>query len=54
MRVAPSSLLTTQYPGHARELAATAAAQGIDTVIVIGGTSQRAWEFLSICRKRAG
>jgi diacylglycerol kinase family enzyme len=37
MRVAPSSLLTTQDPGHARELAATAAAQGIDTVIVLGG-----------------
>lgn len=33
----PSSLLVTLYPGHARELAATAAAQGIDTVIVIGG-----------------
>jgi len=32
----PSSVLTTQYPGHARELAA-GAAQGIDTVIVIGG-----------------
>ena len=32
-----SSLLVTQYPGHAQELAATAAAQGIDTVIVIGG-----------------
>ena len=28
---------TTQYPGHARELATTAAAQGIDTVVVIGG-----------------
>jgi len=28
---------TTQYPGHARELAATAAAQEIDTVVVIGG-----------------
>lgn len=27
----------TQYPGHARELAATAATQGIDTVIVVGG-----------------
>jgi len=33
----PSSMLVTQYPGHARELAATAAAQGIDTVIVLGG-----------------
>lgn len=33
----PSSMLTTQYPGHARELATTAAAQGIDTVIVLGG-----------------
>jgi diacylglycerol kinase (ATP) len=33
----PSSMLTTQYPGHARELAATAATQGIDTVIVLGG-----------------
>ena len=32
-----ASVLTTQYAGHARELAATAAAQGIDTVIVIGG-----------------
>jgi YegS/Rv2252/BmrU family lipid kinase len=31
------SLLTTQYPGHARELGATAAAQRIDTVVVIGG-----------------
>ena len=30
-------VFTTQYPGHATELAATAAAQGIDTVIVIGG-----------------
>jgi diacylglycerol kinase (ATP) len=28
---------TTQYPGHAKELAATAAAQGTDTVIVVGG-----------------
>lgn len=27
----------TQYPGHARDLAAAAAAQGIDTVVVIGG-----------------
>ena len=33
----PFTLQTTEYPGHARELAATAAAQGIDTVIVIGG-----------------
>jgi len=33
----PSSMFATQYPGHARELAAAAAAQGIDTVIVIGG-----------------
>jgi YegS/Rv2252/BmrU family lipid kinase len=32
-----ASVFTTQYPGHARELAATAAAQGIDTVIVVGG-----------------
>ena len=32
-----SSLLVTQYPGHAQELATTAAAQEIDTVIVIGG-----------------
>ncbi len=31
------SLHTTEYPGHARELAAAAAAQGIDTVIVMGG-----------------
>ena len=31
------STCATQYPGHARELAATAAAQGTDTVIVIGG-----------------
>jgi YegS/Rv2252/BmrU family lipid kinase len=33
----PCSMFATQYPGHARELAATAATQGIDTVIVIGG-----------------
>ncbi|MCL5280158.1 MAG: diacylglycerol kinase family lipid kinase [Planctomycetes bacterium] len=33
----PTSVRATEYPGHARELAATAAAQGIDTVIVIGG-----------------
>ena len=33
----PCSTRTTEYPGHARELAAAAAAQGIDTVIVIGG-----------------
>jgi len=33
----PFSLLTTAYPGHARQLAATASAQGIATVIVIGG-----------------
>jgi diacylglycerol kinase (ATP) len=33
----PCSVRVTEYPGHARELAATAAAQGIDTVIVIGG-----------------
>ena len=33
----PCSLRVTEYPGHAGELAATAAAQGIDTVIVIGG-----------------
>jgi diacylglycerol kinase (ATP) len=32
-----SSMLVTQYPGHARELATTAAAQGIDPVIVLGG-----------------
>jgi diacylglycerol kinase (ATP) len=32
-----SSVSATQYAGHARELAAAAAAQGIDTVIVIGG-----------------
>ena len=31
----PCSTLVTEYPGHARELAA--AAQGLDTVIVIGG-----------------
>jgi diacylglycerol kinase family enzyme len=31
------SVQTTQYAGHATELAAAAAAQGIDTVIVIGG-----------------
>ncbi len=33
----PACVSTTEYPGHARELAATAAAQGIDTVIVVGG-----------------
>ncbi len=33
----PFSLGTTERPGHARELAAAAAAQGIDTVIVMGG-----------------
>jgi diacylglycerol kinase (ATP) len=33
----PAAVRTTEYPGHARELAATAAAQGIDTVVVIGG-----------------
>jgi YegS/Rv2252/BmrU family lipid kinase len=33
----PACVSTTEYPGHARELAATAAAQGTDTVIVIGG-----------------
>ncbi len=27
----------TQYPGHARDLAAAAAPQGIDTVVIIGG-----------------
>ncbi len=32
-----ASVFTTQHPGHARELAATAAAQGVDTVVVIGG-----------------
>jgi YegS/Rv2252/BmrU family lipid kinase len=31
------STCATQYPGHACELAAAAAAQGTDTVIVIGG-----------------
>jgi YegS/Rv2252/BmrU family lipid kinase len=31
------SLSTTEYPGHASELAAAAASQKIDTVIVIGG-----------------
>lgn len=31
------SVSATEYPGHARELAARACAQGIDTVIVIGG-----------------
>lgn len=30
-------VLVTQYGGHARELAAAASAQGIDTVIVVGG-----------------
>lgn len=33
----PFSLQTTEYPGHARELARAAAAQGIDVVIVMGG-----------------
>ncbi len=33
----PASVRTTEGRGHARELAATAAAQGIDTVIVVGG-----------------
>jgi diacylglycerol kinase (ATP) len=32
-----ASVFTTEYPGHARELAATVAAQEIDTVVVIGG-----------------
>jgi diacylglycerol kinase (ATP) len=31
------SLRVTEYPGHASALAAAAAAQGIDTVVVIGG-----------------
>jgi diacylglycerol kinase (ATP) len=33
----PFSWSATEHPGHARELAAAAAAQKIDTVIVIGG-----------------
>jgi diacylglycerol kinase (ATP) len=33
----PFSLSTAEYPGHARELAATAAAQRIDTIVVVGG-----------------
>ncbi len=36
-RELPACVSTTQYPGHARELAATTAAQGTDTVIVLGG-----------------
>ena len=33
----PFSLFTTEYPSHARELAANATAQSVDTIIVIGG-----------------
>ena len=33
----PFALQTTEYSGQARELAATAATQGMDTVIVMGG-----------------
>jgi diacylglycerol kinase (ATP) len=33
----PFSLSPTKYPGHARQLAATAAAHKVETVIVIGG-----------------
>jgi len=33
----PLSIRTTEYPGHARELAAAAAAQNLDTVVVSGG-----------------
>jgi len=32
-----TSVSAPRYPGHARALAATAAAQGIDTVLVLGG-----------------